>query len=174
MIRVRGKARITRRPFRTLLIVGEGDAEVEFLRHLGRLYFQRGSGLRLFIKNAYGKGGRHVLERADRARQNIHYDHVAIMIDTDSDWSDRERAAAKRLHIQPLESVPCIEAVLLRIAGEPASGSSQTLKRQFRAAFGSDAHDEKIYPRHFSFDVIETARSKEQLVDAILELLRNP
>ncbi len=36
----------TRRVVRTVLVVGEGDAEVQFIQHLKRLYVQRGSGKR--------------------------------------------------------------------------------------------------------------------------------
>lgn len=47
---------VSRQVARTVLLVGEGDAEVQFMQHLKGMYVQRGSGVVVTIKNARGKG----------------------------------------------------------------------------------------------------------------------
>ena len=39
-----------RPPYRTLLLVGEGETEQAFLQHVKALYVQRGSGLRVTVR----------------------------------------------------------------------------------------------------------------------------
>jgi len=53
-----------RRVARTVLVVGEGDAEVMFLQQLMSLFVVRGSGVVVTIKNARGKGAAHVVDFA--------------------------------------------------------------------------------------------------------------
>ena len=46
-----------RHPLRkTLLIVGEGDSEAAFLKHLRDLYCSGGAGVAVTVRNAHGKG----------------------------------------------------------------------------------------------------------------------
>ena len=52
---MKGKPR-QRHVARTVLLVGEGDAELSFMQHLKRIYVQRGSGVAVTLKNARGKG----------------------------------------------------------------------------------------------------------------------
>jgi hypothetical protein len=47
---------------RTLLIVGEGSDEKAFLSYLKEQLVPRGAGLMVVIKNAKGKGAKHVIE----------------------------------------------------------------------------------------------------------------
>lgn len=113
-------ARRDRRPRavrRTLLIVGEGLAEEVFLRHLKRVYVERGHKT-ITVKNAKGKGGGHVLAYTAGQRKAADYDQVAALLDTDADWNDERRALAQRQRIHVFEATPCLEALLLDIAGK--------------------------------------------------------
>lgn len=74
---------IRRQAARTLLLVGEGDAEEMFLRHLKGLFVVRGSGLSVTIKNARGKGAAHVVDFAHRHSLNAAFDEVAALLDAD-------------------------------------------------------------------------------------------
>lgn len=66
--------------YRTLLLVGEGETEQAFLQHVKALYVQRGSGLRVTVRCAHGKGAGHVVDYA--IRQRIHqFDQVAALLD---------------------------------------------------------------------------------------------
>jgi len=75
----------------TLLIVAEGDAEVAFIRHLKSVY-RDALGRAVQEANARGKGGRHVLDVSIRRANNRDHDKVILLLDTDTDWSEAERA----------------------------------------------------------------------------------
>lgn len=130
----------------TLLVVGEGDAEVAFVRHLKRIY---GDTLGRSIQeiNAHGKGGRHVLETARRRANNRDHDKVVLLLDIDTDWSDEERAkvrksrVGKRGRLDVIESEPCLEAWLLRILGVDTEGDTRHMKREFKRRTGCEAHE---------------------------------
>lgn len=51
---------------RTVLLVGEGYAEVAFIAHLRSLYPSRGFGLAITVKNARGMGALSVVNFAIR------------------------------------------------------------------------------------------------------------
>jgi len=85
---------------RTLLIVGEGADEMAFLTHVKSLFITRGCGLSVKIKNAQGKGAKHVVEWTIRQQAIAAYDTVAVLVDTDTDWSDSvSRLATKKKFI---------------------------------------------------------------------------
>lgn len=156
---------------RTVLVVGEGDAEVVFLQHLKALYVQRGSGIVVTIKNARGKGAAHVVDFAARQSRNAAYDLVVAVLDTDADWNDRTRAAARksRVHVAPCE--PCLEAVLLGIHQAPVLGrSTAQLKQDFEARFGGAAHDPAAW-RHFDQEALEVARPRTAVLASLLQAL---
>jgi hypothetical protein len=81
---------------RTLLMVGEGFHEEAFLHHVKRLFAPRGCGLSVTVKNAQGKGAKHVVEWTGRQVENTAYDTVAVLLDTDTDWSLAVAKLAKR------------------------------------------------------------------------------
>ena len=136
------KAAVHRRVLRTVLLVGEGDAEEVLLRHLKRLYVPRGSGLAVTIKNARGKGAAHVVDFALRQSRNAAFDAVLVLCDGDAAWSDRVAAAARKGRIEVLICEPCLEALLLEAFGHRAEGlTSAQLKHRFEGIFGRPAHD---------------------------------
>ena len=165
---------VRRRAVRTVLLVGEGDAEVFFLQHLKSLYVQRGSGVAVTIKNARGKGAAHVVDFARRQSSNAAFDAVAALLDTDTDWSDKTQAAARKARVQVITCEPCLEAVLLDICHAPVSGRSSTqLKRDFAERFDRPAH-QVAYATHFEANVIEHAQARVQVVQQLWVLMTFP
>ncbi|MFO1225492.1 hypothetical protein [Roseateles sp.] len=118
---------------RTALIVGEGLAEEVFLSHLKHLVAQRGQQS-IAVKSAKGKGGRHVLDVALRQWRVADYDRVAVLLDTDTDWDDAQRARARKAKVEVFESSPCLEAMLLSILKRPVPAATKDCKRDFEAA----------------------------------------
>lgn len=156
---------------RTVLLVGEGDAEVQFMQHLKGLYVQRGSGVVVTIKNARGKGAAHVVDFAFRQSRNAAYDMKATLLDTDADWNDKTRAAARKARIHVLPCQPCLEAVLLTVHHVPVEGrTTAQLKQAFSARFGASASDAFIL-RHFSREVVDEARSRITVLSELFNLL---
>lgn len=165
------KAPVRRQAARTVLLVGEGDAEVVFLQHLKTLYVQRGSGVAVTIKNARGKGAAHVVDFARRQSINAAYDVVAALLDTDTDWNDKTRTAARKARVHPVRSEPCLEAVLLSVHRVPVEGRTATqLKHDFTARFGAAASDHGV-TRHFPREVVEVARVRVEVLRDLVHLL---
>lgn len=156
-----------------VLVVGEGDAECEFLRHLKALYVGRNSNKAVTIKNARGKGGRGVLKTAlDEVRyKGSAYDEVAVLLDTDTDWDDALRAKARQSKVMVFESTPCLEAELLRVAQHHASSVTALCKREFAQRFGHEAHDPEVWPAHFHKAVLDQAKNRVPVLASILDLL---
>jgi hypothetical protein len=157
---------------RTTLVVGEGLAEATFLKHLKSLYLVRGQAS-LTVKNAKGKGGRQVLEFTLRQRRAADYDRMATLLDTDADWDDAQRARARKEKVTVFESSPCIEALLLRVAGHSVPPTSTLCKQAFAQRFGAPAHRQEVYDRHFTVGVLNEAKDRVPLLDALVKYLRS-
>lgn len=156
---------------RTLLIVGEGADEVAFLSHVKQLYVQRGCGLSVKIKNAQGKGAKHVIEWTARQMAIADYDVVAALLDTDTDWSPAVEKLAKKKKIQVLPSEPCFEALMLRVLAENPNSNTPALKKQFAPFVNNDATESQNYAIHFSPERLQSGRSHELTIDALLKLI---
>lgn len=160
-----------RHAVRTVLLVGEGDAEVGFLQHLKGLWVQRGSGVAVTIKNARGKGAGHVVDFARRQSVNAAYDVVVALLDTDTDWNDKTRVLARKAKVHVLPCQPCLEAVLMSIHRASVAGRLSTqLKQDFSARFGAPAHDPQCW-RHFDLDLMTQARAGQPLLDALWQVM---
>jgi hypothetical protein len=157
---------------RTVLLVGEGDAEVLFVQHLKSLFVQRGSGVVVTIKNARGKGAAHVVDFAARQSRNAAYDLVVALLDTDADWNEKTRAAARKHKVKVLACEPCLEAVLLGIHQVPVRGRTSTqLKQAFEARFSGVAHDPAVW-RHFSQDTLDDAMPSAAVLGSLVHVLK--
>lgn len=156
---------------RTLLIVGEGADEVAFLNHVKQRYVPRGCGLSVKIKNAQGKGAKHVIEWTGRQIANVAYDAVATLLDTDTDWSPAVEKLAKKNRIQVLTSEPCFEALMLRVLGENPNSNVHALKKQFAPFVNNDATQSQNYDIHFSIECMQAGRLYEPTIDALLKLV---
>lgn len=155
---------------RTLLIVGEGYAEEAFLNHVKRLYAPRGCGLSVTIKNARGKGARHVVDWTRRQTANADYDAVAAMLDTDQDWSEAVARQARSARIEVIKSEPCFEALMLRLLGHSDAGDARTLKKRFAPHVNHDALRAENYAENFSKAFLDANRGQEPAIDALLKL----
>ncbi len=156
---------------RTLLLVGEGYHEEAFLNHVKQLYAPRGCGLSVTIKNAKGKGAKHVVEWTARQIVNAAYDTVAVMLDTDTDWSQALANQAKKKKIQVLASDPCFDALMLRILGMQPVGDAKALKKQLAPYLGNNPTERQNYSEHFGKACLEAGRKQELSIDTLLSLL---
>jgi hypothetical protein len=160
-----------RRVVRTVLLVGEGDAEEIFLRHLKRLYISRGLGSSVTIKNAHGRGAQQVVHFAIRQSRVADYDVVAALFDTDVAWTDSVKKAANNAKIRLLLCQPCFESMALEMFGRPVHGlTSSQLKQRFTQEFGCSAHDER-YLRDTDTAFFEAARQRVNCLDELLKII---
>lgn len=166
----------TRTVKETLLIVGEGEADIAFVRFVKRMYADS-LGRAVQEHNARGKGGKNVLETAlRRANNNRAYDKVVLLLDTDTDWDDACRAKARKSRIgnrgrlDVIESDPCLEAWLLKILGIETEGDTRHMKREFKRHTLCEAHEPEWMDRLLNRDVLDQARER---VPQLAELMKH-
>lgn len=155
---------------RTLLIVGEGRDEKAFLMHIKQIFAPRGCNLKVSIKQAGGKGAQHVVDWTWRQAQNAAYDNVAVLLDTDTDWTDAVKKEARQRKIIVLTSDPRLEAMLLRIIGQVPNGDARAMKKQFSTYVSGDATRHENYAKHFDKDRLLGAAASEQTIALMLKL----
>lgn len=159
---------------RTLLLVGEGATEEAFLKHVKGIYAPRGCGLRVTVKNAHGKGAKHVIEWTAKQCGIAGYDLVGALLDTDQDWSEAVARKARSAGICVLKSEPLFEAMMLRLLGQSGIGDSKVLKARFAPYVRNDALRTENYADHFGRNCLEAGRGNEPSVDALLALFGIP
>ena len=163
---------VRRAVLRTVLLVGEGDAEVAFIEHLKALYVFRGCGIALKVKNAHGMGALHAVEVAVRQSRNAAFDVKAALFDTDTGWDDRTRTLAKKEKVLVVPCIPCLEAMLLSLFGDVQQAQSTDFyKKAFEKRFGKPAHMTGVYAIHFSKELLDKARVKSPQLESLLKLL---
>ena len=164
---------VLRKVARTVLMVGEGQSEAFFLRHLVSIYVQRGSGVRVTIKNARGKGALHVVDVAIRQSRNADYDERAALLDTDVGWDAATERTARQGGIRVFPATPCLEALLLQIHQRPIENrTTAQLKTAFVAEFGKPASDLSVYAHHFNVGRLEDARKRMPMIENLLRLIQ--
>lgn len=101
----------------TLLVVGEGLAEVALATHMRALYTRGKAGAAVTVRNARGKGARHVVDYAIRQGRDNDYSAVCALLDADTDWNERTQSMARRGGVDVVLSAPCLESSLLSVFG---------------------------------------------------------
>lgn len=160
------------REYETLLLVGEGDSEHAFLHHAKALFVQRGDGLQVKIANAHGKGAGNVIDVAIRQRANAAYDHVAVLLDTDTGWTPAVMKRAQEHNIHVMCSTPMFEAMMLRIHGHHTEGAPNRLKKRFTEFIQNDGYQAEHYEKHYGPDILQRAAATEEAIRLLLLLLR--
>ncbi len=154
----------------TLLIVGEGYSEVAFLNYVKQLFSQRNDGRQIKIKNAQGKGAKHVIDWTIRQTFNAQYDVVAVVFDTDTTcWNTKIQKEAEKRSIHLLTSEPCFEAMLLRVLGKSDHGHARELKKRFLPFVNDDPTVMTHYEKYFTKKLL--LETKESSIKKLLQLL---
>ena len=163
---------VHRRVRRTVLLVGEGTSEENFLRHLKNLYMPRNVNIAITLKNARGKGAGHVVDFTSRHARHAAYDICVALLDTDTDWNEQTQARARKLKVTVLPAEPCLEAVLLAIDMQPVNDRlTLQLKQEFARRFGTPASDLRVFQQHFLKPTLDTARLRIPLLNQLLNLM---
>lgn len=155
---------------RTLLLVGEGETEVAFLKHVKGIYAPRGCGLAVKVLNARGKGPENVVETVVRHGAYRSYDSRAALLDTDIPWTTDVRRNAISKRITLVGSMPCLEGLLLDVLGHSVPHRSAVCKRTFRAVFQGDPLRASDYAGQFDRPVLDAARGRVSSLRELLEL----
>lgn len=145
---------------RTLLIVGEGDSEVAFLKHVRQLYCSDGYGVSATVRNAHGKGPENVVNCVIRQSANYKLDAKSALLDTDILWTDQLRSKARKAKIDLIGSRPCFEGFLLSILDERPAQTSMECKKAIQRLLNADLTASRTYEKHFPKSVLELARQR--------------
>ena len=114
------------------------------------------------------------MEVAIRRANNRDHDKVILLLDTDTDWSEAERAIARRSRIgrrgrlDVIESNPCLEAWILRIIGIEAEGDTRQFKKLFKGQVGCEAHESGWMKRFLSRELLDQARETVQQLGELM------
>lgn len=154
---------------RTLLVVGEGDAEALLLSKLKASLTSGGRGPSVTVRNAKGKGALHVVSEAVRHARQGSYNVRAAVFDTDTDWNSNVAARARKAGVIAVPHHPCLEAVLLAASGQAFEGSTAECKRRFERAFGAEAH-EVLAADAFDIQLLNRAAANTPCIAALLRL----
>jgi len=154
---------------KTLLIVGEGDSEEAFLKHLRDLYCSGGAGVAVTVRNAHGKGPENVIDHAARQARIYSYDARAALLDTDIPWTDKLKKDARKAKIDMVGSVPCFEGLLLSILGKRPADQCADCKKAIQQLIDVDLTERQAYAKHFPKAVLDAARLKLVELDRLLK-----
>ncbi len=143
--------------------------EVAFLNHIKQFPGVCGQGVQITIKNARGKGAAGVVDCTVKLIANVAYDKVAVLLDTDTDWSAAVAKRAKSKGVQVLTSEPCFEAMMLRVLGKNPD-VHKDLKKQFDPYVKNGGTNREDYTDCFGLTVLQDARQTEQTIDDLLKL----
>ena len=152
----------------TLLVVGEGDCEIAFLKHLRQIYCSGGNGVEVTIRNAHGKGPENVLDHTCRQARIYSYDQVVSFLDTDIAWTDKLKKTARQAKVALVGSSPCLEGLLLTIFGQRPPEGSSNCKRMLRQQLNADMTDREHYERHFPKALLDESRQHIPELDRLL------
>ena len=163
-----------------VLIVGEGERDQAFLRHLQELYISRYDDIAVKIECGSGGSPRSVVEKAIRLRDNAAYDRCIVIVDKDR-LLESDRILNKRIKERPpiliIYIKPCMEGLLLEILEHQNFSRhnvlSETCKHEFARYVPIDRQTDKVsYARIFPKDKLDYRRKKVKDLDIILRIMQ--
>ena len=134
-----------RTPSYTVLLVGEGQTELAFLKHLKSLYISRGCGVAVKIISTNGKGPEFIVNYTIRRSHRIASDRILTLLDGDIPITPRIRKKARQHHIELVESSPCFEGLLIKIIDKPVPATSKKCKKICRNYFDGSLTQQSTY-----------------------------
>ncbi len=161
---------------RTALVYCEGAHDLAFVRHLINMYTIAGkTGIRIRAKQGNGGAPDVLVIEANNVLGS--FDRRVVKLDRDRTYDEIKKAEriAKKLNIELIWSVPCIEALLLAILeNKDFSGyKSKTCKQRFERDYvASDKRtDSRAYEGQFSLEFIENARKRLPELDTLIRFI---
>ena len=165
------KNKKSRKVIPTILIVVEGYAEKYFVEYIKTIFYQRDCGFKVDVKNARGKGALHVVEYAKRLKQQLLYESVCVVFDTDKDWNSDAKKLVKDFNLKVTPSDPCLEAELLRIMSINPDFNTELIKKQFIKRFGCNANKVDIFDELFPVDLLKKSALNEGWLKSIVQVI---
>lgn len=171
-----GRKTKTRSVRRTALVYCEGAHDLAFIRHLINMYTAVGkTSIRIRAKQGNGGAPDVLVIEANNVLGG--FDRRAVKLDRDRTHDEIKKAEriAKKLNIELIWSVPCIEALLLAIlenkdfSGYISKRCKQRFERQYVAS--DKRTDSRAYEGQFPLEIIENARKRLPELDAVIRFI---
>lgn len=153
---------------KTLLVVGEGDTEVAFLKYLRSLYCSKGQGTEVTIVNAHGKSPESIVNTTIRHAGSAAFDKKVCLLDTDVPWPIAVCTKANKYKIAMLGATPCVEGLFLDILGIPIPHIIDQCKPKIASMFNFKLTDERNYLRVFDKNKLNEARHRVATLNDLL------
>lgn len=153
---------------KTVLVVGEGDTEVAFLKHLRTVYCANNQGAAVTVSNAHGKNPLHVIETVKRYSRSMAFDRKVALLDTDVAWSPAVQKEIRLAKICAIGTKPCIEGLYLAILGRKIPLTTQQCKEAASMHIAADLLDWHAYAPLFSKEILENVRGHLPELDLLL------
>ena len=160
-----------RKTNRTVLIVVEGETEEAFITHVKRLYYRRGMPLSVSIRNAHGHGPQGIIDKLKSVAQTADFEHRIAVLDADIPLKAAEDKWLRKEKVDAIISVPAIEATLLAILGRHAPDSTGACKKELQRHAPGDPTEASYHEKHFQHEVLEQARGRVPILDALIAAL---
>jgi hypothetical protein len=151
----KGNPRRVIRASKTVLIVGEGDADKAFLNYLKSLYVTRRCGVSVTIRNAFGKDPDNVVETVIGQSRNAKFDLKAALLDTDLPWTPALMKKVRQNQIHLIGSRPCLEGLLLNILRQHVPEASNECKTRLHSQLGGNPTEPGSYAPLFVKALLE-------------------
>lgn len=154
---------------RTVLIVCEGKRDRAFLLHLRSLYCSGNPrGPNVTAKEAGGKGGNNVADTLLATMKFKAYDLGVAFTEADAPPSNKFLHLLRPPRARIVVAEPCLEGMLLRIAGRPVPETSQACKQAAEALAGNDLYLPEGYAQHWPKAVLEASRHAIPELEALV------
>ncbi|WP_201582867.1 hypothetical protein [Psychrobacter jeotgali] len=113
----------------TLLIMGEGEHDKAFLKHMRGVYYNRSSGVKITLDFSSGGSPHDIIKDTVKKSKHTDYDKRFILMDEDIAIKQQDYDIAHKESIVILQSAPvCLEGMLLTILGEYTASISTAQK----------------------------------------------
>ena len=157
-----------RAPSHTVLLVGEGQTEVAFLKHLKSLYISRGCGVAVKIISANGKGPEFIVNYTIRKSYRIASERIFTLLDGDIPITPKIRKKATQHDITLVESSPCFEGLLIKILDKTVPATSKECKKICEKHFPGPLTQQGTY-NNLTSDLLKRRRNHVSELAQILD-----
>ncbi|MEZ9296859.1 RloB domain-containing protein [Vibrio cyclitrophicus] len=156
---------------KTLLIVGEGEAEKAFIQYLRSIYAT--GNPKVSIKSAGGKGPKNVITEAISTKDATGYDYAVALLDTDLPWPRQLVRKAEGKKIILIGSDPCLEGFLLDILDEPrpTPNESSFCKKKLHGMLNGKETEKETYEPLFPKELLDKKQGELKGLRTLIELI---
>ncbi len=156
----------------TLIVVGEGQHDKAFLKHMQGIYDGRETGQKVTIDFSSGGSPHDIIKDSIKKVGHIGYDKKYIVMDSDVAINSKDLKKAKEGKFTILQSEPiCLEGMLLDVLQQKIPNTAQQCKKILHPQLSGQPTEVKSYSPLFDKPVLDV--TNKQTIVTLRELLQN-